>query len=78
MLAMDNLSSAKEWQRFAEMDLMSAEYFLKLYLLKLSVVIVNSQLKSNKKSYLVIQGINPQKVDDLNSLNYVVWRKNVY
>ena len=27
---MDNLTSAKDWQRFAEMDLMSAEYLFKM------------------------------------------------
>ena len=53
---MDNRTRAREWQRLAEMDLSSAEYLL------------NMRPEKYLKGYLVLYGINPPKIHDLNEL----------
>jgi HEPN domain-containing protein len=67
---MDNLTSAKEWQRFAEMDLMSAEYLLKMRPVPIEIICYHCQQSAEKylKGYLVLHGMNPPKIHDLNQL----------
>lgn len=67
---MDNLTSAKEWQRFAEMDLMSAEYILKMRPVPVEIICYHCQQSAEKylKGYLVLHGMNPPKIHDLNQL----------
>ncbi len=67
---MDNLPSAKEWQRFAEMDLMSAEYLLKMRPVPIEIICYHCQQSAEKylKGYLVLHGMNPPKIHDLNQL----------
>jgi HEPN domain-containing protein len=67
---MDNLTSAKEWQRFAEMDLMSAEYLLKMRPVPVEIICYHCQQSAEKylKGYLVLHEMNPSKTHDLNQL----------
>lgn len=67
---MDNLTSSKEWQRLAEMDLMSAEYLIKMRPVPIEIICYHCQQSAEKylKGYLVLQGMNPPKVHDLNQL----------
>ncbi|WP_028308345.1 HEPN domain-containing protein [Desulfitibacter alkalitolerans] len=67
---MDNLTSAKEWQRFAEMDLMSAEYLLKMRPVPIEIICYHCQQSAEKylKGYLVLHEMNPPKTHDLNQL----------
>ncbi len=67
---MDNLTSAKEWQRVAEMDLLSAEYLLNMYPIPIEIICYHCQQSAEKylKGYLVLQGMNPPKIHDLNQL----------
>lgn len=67
---MDNLTSAKEWRRFAEMDLMSAEYLLKMRPVPIEIICYHCQQSAEKylKGYLVLHGMNPPKTHDLNQL----------
>ena len=67
---MDNLTSAKEWQRFAEMDLMSAEYLLKMRPVPVEIICYHCQQSAEKylKGYLVLHEMNPPKTHDLNQL----------
>lgn len=67
---MDNLTSAKEWCRFAEMDLMSAEYLLKMQPVPIEIICYHCQQSAEKylKGYLILHGMNPPKVHDLNQL----------
>lgn len=67
---MDNLTSSKEWQRLAEMDLMSAEYLLKMRPVPIEIICYHCQQSAEKylKGYLVLQGMNPPKIHDLNQL----------
>lgn len=67
---MDNRTRAWEWKRFAEMDLNSAEYLLGMHPIPLEIICYHCQQAAEKylKGYLVLHGINPPKIHDLNEL----------
>lgn len=67
---MDNLTQAQEWQRFAAMDLNSAEYLLKMHPVPIEIICYHCQQSAEKhlKGYLVLCGINPPKLHDLDEL----------
>lgn len=67
---MDNLTRSREWQRIAEMDLMSAEYLLKMQPVPIEIICYHCQQSAEKylKGYLVLHGINPPKIHDLSQL----------
>jgi len=67
---MDNLARSKEWQRLAEMDLMSSEYLLKMNPVPIEIICYLCQQSAEKylKGYLVLHGMNPPKTHDLNQL----------
>jgi HEPN domain-containing protein len=67
---MDNQTRAQECQRFAEMDLNSAEYLLNMHPVPAEIICYHCQQSAEKylKGYLVLYGINPPKIHDLNEL----------
>lgn len=67
---MDNVKQAKEWQRFAAMDLDSAEYLLKMHPVPIEIICYHCQQSAEKylKGYLVLCGKNPPKIHDLDEL----------
>ncbi|NJD02516.1 MAG: HEPN domain-containing protein [Ruminiclostridium sp.] len=67
---MDNQIRAQEWQRLAEQDLKSAGYLLNMHPVPLEIVCYLCQQSAEKymKGYLVLYGINPPKIHDLNEL----------
>ena len=67
---MDNRTRAREWQRLAEMDLSSAEYLLNMLPVPAEIICYHCQQSAEKylKGYLVLHGINPPKIHDLNEL----------
>ena len=67
---MDNRIRAQEWQRLAEQDLNSAGYLLNMRPVPLEIVCYLCQQSAEKylKGYLVLYGINPPKIHDLNEL----------
>jgi HEPN domain-containing protein len=67
---MDSLTRAQEWQRFAEMDLSSAEYLLNMHPVPIEIICYHCQQSAEKypKGYLVLHGVNPPKIYDLDEL----------
>ena len=67
---MDNLIRAQEWQKLAEMDLKSAEYLLNMSPIPIEIVCFHCQQSAEKylKSYLILNGMNPPKIHDLDEL----------
>lgn len=67
---MDKVTQAQEWQRFAAMDLDSAEYLLKMHLVPIEIICYHCQQSAEKylKGYLVLCGKNPPKIHDLDEL----------
>ncbi|MBT9151204.1 MAG: hypothetical protein DDT40_01392 [candidate division WS2 bacterium] len=67
---MDSRIRAQEWQRLAEQDLNSAGYLLNMRPVPLEIVCYLCQQSAEKylKGYLVLYGINPPKIHDLNEL----------
>lgn len=67
---MDNRIRAQEWQRLAEQDLNSAEYLLNMRPVPMEIVCYLCQQSAEKylKCYLVLYGLNPPKIHDLNEL----------
>jgi HEPN domain-containing protein len=67
---MDNRTCAQEWQRLAEMDLRSAEHLLKMHPVPIENICYHCQQSAEKhlKGYLVLHGIEPPKIHDLNEL----------
>ncbi|TEB04184.1 HEPN domain protein [Pelotomaculum schinkii] len=67
---MDNVTQAQEWQRFAAMDLDSAEYLLKMHPVPIEIICYHCQQSAEKylKGYLVLCGQNPPKIHDLDEL----------
>jgi HEPN domain-containing protein len=67
---MDNLAQAQEWQRFAAMDLNSAEYLLNMHPVPVEIICYHCQQSAEKhlKGYLVLCGKNPPKIHDLDEL----------
>lgn len=67
---MDNVTQAQEWQRFAAMDLESAEYLLKMHPVPIEIICYHCQQSAEKylKGYLVLCGKNPPKIHDLDEL----------
>lgn len=67
---MDNLVSAQEWIRIAEMDFKSAEYLVKMYPVPIEIICFLCQQAAEKylKSYLVLRKKTPPKIHDLNEL----------
>ncbi|MGD9677833.1 MAG: HEPN domain-containing protein [Vulcanibacillus sp.] len=67
---MDNQIRALEWQKFAELDLNSAVYLLNMCPVPIGIICHHCQQSAEKylKSYLVLQGINPPKIHDLDEL----------
>lgn len=70
---MDNLSSFRQWQRLAEMDLNSAEYLLEMNPKPIEIICYHCQQAAEKylKGYLVLHNINPPKTHDLNQLQKI-------
>lgn len=68
---MDNQVRAQEWQRIAKMDLSSAEYLLNMHPVPMEVICYHCQQSAEKylKGYLVLHGMNPPKIHDLNELH---------
>jgi len=68
---MDNIINAKQWFAFAEMDLLSAEYLLKMKPMPIEIICYHCQQSAEKylKGFLVLNGTNPPKTHDLNQLN---------
>ena len=67
---MANQTRAQEWQRLAEMDLRSAEYLCNMKPVPVEIICYLCQQSAEKylKGYLVLNGINPPKIHDLNEL----------
>lgn len=67
---MDNRARAQEWQRLAELDLRSAEYLLKMHPVPIEIICYHCQQSAEKylKGFLVLHGIDPPKIHDLNEL----------
>jgi HEPN domain-containing protein len=67
---MDSLTRAQEWQRFAEMDLSSAEYLLNMHPVPIEIICYHCQQSAEEylKGYLVLHGVNPPKIHDLDEL----------
>ncbi len=67
---MDNRIPAQQWQRLAEQDLNSAGYLLNMRPVPLEIVCYLCQQSAEKylKGYLVLYGLNPPKIHDLNEL----------
>lgn len=67
---MDNLTQAQEWQRFAMMDLNSAKYLLDMHPIPREIICYHCQQSAEKhlKGYLVLCGMNPPKIHDLDEL----------
>jgi HEPN domain-containing protein len=67
---MDKVTQAQEWQKFATMDLESAEYLLKMHPTPVEIICYHCQQSAEKylKGYLVLCGKNPPKVHDLDEL----------
>ncbi|MDD3898069.1 MAG: HEPN domain-containing protein [Syntrophomonadaceae bacterium] len=67
---MDNRESAQEWQKLGEMDLNSAEYLLNMKPMPVEIICYLSQQSAEKylKGYLVLHGVNPPKIHDLDEL----------
>ena len=68
---MDNRTRAQEWQRLAEMDLNSAEYLINMHPVPMEIICCHCQQSAEKylKGYLVLYGMNPSKIHDLNELH---------
>lgn len=67
---MDNIKQAQEWQRLATMDLRSAEYLINMHPLPLEIICYHCQQSAEKylKGYLVLHGLIPPRIHDLNEL----------
>ncbi|MDR3181546.1 MAG: HEPN domain-containing protein [Planctomycetaceae bacterium] len=67
---MTDAEAALEWQRFAEMDLNSAEFLLKMRPIPIEVICFHCQQSAEKslKSILVFRSIFPPKTHDLQEL----------
>lgn len=67
---MDNLSRAKEWQNFAEMDLSTAEYLQEMRPIPIEIICYHCQQAAEKilKGYLVLKGERIPRMHDLDEL----------
>ncbi len=67
---MDRVTRAQQWQRFAAMDLDSAEYLLNMHPVPIEIICYHCQQSAEKylKGYLVLCGKNPPKIRDLDEL----------
>lgn len=67
---MDNLLQAQEWQRIASMDMSSAEYLLNMHPVPVEIICYHCQQSAEKylKGYLVLCGMTPPKIHDLDEL----------
>ncbi|MBS3948161.1 MAG: HEPN domain-containing protein [Dethiobacter sp.] len=67
---MDNLTLSREWQKLAAMDLNSAEYLIDMYPVPVVIICYHCQQSAEKylKGYLVLHGITPPKIHDLDEL----------
>jgi HEPN domain-containing protein len=67
---MDNRLLAQEWQKIAEMDLLSAEHLLTMHPIPIEVICYHCQQSAEKnlKAYLVLHNQNPPKTHDLDEL----------
>ncbi|MDR2630645.1 MAG: HEPN domain-containing protein [Spirochaetaceae bacterium] len=67
---MTNRESAEEWQRFAKMDLDSAEFLAQMNPLPIEIICFHCQQSAEKslKSILILNGIFPPKIHDLKEL----------
>ncbi|MBM7583326.1 HEPN domain-containing protein [Caldicoprobacter guelmensis] len=67
---MDSRARAQEWQRLAELDLRCAEHLLKMHPIPIEIICYHCQQSAEKylKGYLVLHGIDPPKIHDLNEL----------
>jgi HEPN domain-containing protein len=70
---MDNQECALEWLRFAEMDLGVAEHSLSYYPLPSEIICYHCQQSAEKclKAVLVMQGIRPPKIHELDTLYHL-------
>jgi HEPN domain-containing protein len=70
---MGKQESALEWLRFAEMDLGIAEHSLTYYPLPIEIICFHCQQAAEKclKAVLVMQGIRPPKIHELDKLYYL-------
>ncbi len=68
---MNNSTVAREWQRYAEQDLASAEYLLAMKPKPLEIVCYHCQQSAEKylKAFLALHGIGIAKTHDLTALN---------
>ncbi len=67
---MDELEQAREWQRFAEMDLNSATHLSSMHPIPVEVICYHCQQSAEKslKGYLILKGILPPRIHDLDEL----------
>ena len=67
---MDNKTEAQEWFKFAAMDFSSAEYLTKMKPVPIEIICYHCQQSAEKylKGYLVLFGVNPPKIHDLDEL----------
>jgi len=67
---MDDIIQAKEWQRFAEMDLDSAIHLSSMHPAPVEIICYHCQQSAEKflKAYLVLKGIDPPRIHDLDEL----------
>ncbi len=67
---MGNIEQSREWQKFATMDLKSAEYLINMYPVPYEIICYHCQQSAEKflKGYLVLYGMNPPKIHDLDEL----------
>jgi HEPN domain-containing protein len=71
--AMGNLEYAREWFYYAEMDLSSAEYLQGHCPIPSEIICFHCQQAAEKclKALLVIQGIRPPKIHELDTLYHL-------
>ncbi len=67
---MDEIEHAKEWQRFADMDLDSAVHLSNMRPAPIEVICYHCQQSAEKnlKGYLILKGILPPRIHDLDEL----------
>ena len=68
---MDNITVSKEWFKYAERDLESAKFLIKMYPLPLEIICYHCEQSAEKylKGYLILKQNNVEKTHDLGLLN---------
>lgn len=68
---MDNITVSKEWFKYAERDLESAKFLMKMHPLPIEIICYHCEQSAEKylKGYLILKQNNVEKTHDLGLLN---------